>query len=138
MNKITYFDFSILRYSSLFLNGFFANEKERGYRLDISRKAPLEFEDLDPLPRWLTELIPLSLYRVEGDDPFLFCIDGDDKNGLNEPLGEFYRPFLERCRYFFKVNYNADVINKSDELSPFASKIKPVPIHLWVSLPSPL
>lgn len=128
MNKITYFDFSDLRYSSLFLNGFIANEKERGFRLDISRKVPPEFEDIDPLPGWLTEMVPLSLYRVEGSDPFLFCIDGDDKNGLNEPLGEFYRPFLERCRYYFKVNYNADVINESDELKPFASKIKPTPI----------
>jgi hypothetical protein len=128
MNKVTYFDFSDLRYSSFFLNGFLANESERGYRLEISRKAPPEFEDLHPLPGWLNEMVPLSLYRVEGNDPFLFCIEGDDKNGLDEPLGEFYRPFLERCRYYFKVNYNADVINESDELQPFASKIKPTPI----------
>jgi glycosyltransferase involved in cell wall biosynthesis len=128
MNKITYFDFSDLRYTSFFINGFIANEKERGFRLDISRKVPPEFEDLDPLPAWLTEMVPLSLYRVEGNDPFLFCIEGDDKNGLDEPLGEFYWPFLERCRYYFKVNYNADVINASNELKPFASKIKPTPI----------
>lgn len=137
MYKITYFDFSDLRYSSFFLNGFFANEKEFGYRLSISRKAPQELEDLQPFPGWLNEMVPLSLYRVEGDDPFLFCIDGDDKNGSDEPLGDFYRPFLERCRFYFKVNYNAEVIKESDELKPYASKIKPIPIVYPLALSEP-
>jgi len=128
MTTITYYDFSDLRFASLFINGFLANEKERGYRFDISREAPPEFADLDPAANWMTEIIPVSLYRVNGRDPFLFCIDGDDKSGADEPWGEFYQPFLERCRYYFKVNYNAGVIAQSDELKPFAAKIKPVPV----------
>jgi hypothetical protein len=128
MTIVTYYDFSDLRFVSLFINGLLANEKERGYRFEISRGLPPEFEDLDPAANLITGMIPVSLYRVNGRDPFLFCIDGDDKSGADEPLGEFFRPFLERCKYYFKVNYNADVIAQKEELKPFAAKIKPVPV----------
>jgi hypothetical protein len=135
MNKITYYDFTNIIYSGLFINGFLKNEDEYDYRFVVSNQMPPEFEDLNQDVLHYTQQ-PYSILRYEGKEQFLFCIDAGDMNG-SESTVEYYAPYLERCQYFFKVNYNADVIAQTDLLNRYASKIKPVPIVYPIALSRP-
>jgi len=140
MKTITYFDISSIHLSSFFLRGFMENAAERDYRLDVSRSAP-EIPALQKLAaEWLEEVrVPLSIFRYTGPDgEFLFCIDSGDRSyGFDVDPPGYVLPLLKHCRYYFKVNYRQEVVDKDPILQSYASKIKPIPHSSAVSLPRP-
>lgn len=136
MPKITYYDFTNIIYSGLFVAGFQDCEDEYGYTFKVSNKVPPEFEDLNPI-EWLEyTLQPYSIFRYEGNESFIFCIDAGDLNG-SEETGGYFEPFLDRSRYFFKVNYNPEVIAQTDRLKRYSTKIKPVPVVYPIAVNRP-
>jgi hypothetical protein len=143
MAKITYYDFSTLTYVSIFAIGFIENADEYGYEFVVSHEYPQELADVELGANWDTNpRITKSIFRYEDDkDSFLFCIDAGDPNWeppvIFDPI-----PFLERCRYYFKVNYNEDEMAKTPEIEIYREKIWPLshvfpllPRHWWRFLP---
>ena len=117
---IEHFDFSYLESSGFYIDGFRARAAQRGYRFVLSRgRPPRDFPELlskDPVERH--EIGTVNLFRASTTDgDFFFCIDGRDRND------EYRLRFLERCRYYFKANYNEAVVNGRPELCAFRSRI---------------
>jgi glycosyltransferase involved in cell wall biosynthesis len=138
LSRITYFDFTNIIYSAIYVNGFMENADEYGYEFAVSHKVPPEIADVDP-PSWLAKMNPYTLFRYEGEEqePFFFCTYSGDMNGSEEADDGYYEPFLKRFKYFFKVNYNSDVIAQSEKLNRYAAKIKPVPVGFPIALEKP-
>jgi hypothetical protein len=137
MAKITYYDFCNLQYAGFYLNGFQENVEQRGYRFVVSHEKPSEITTINLKETYLTQYLNLHLlFRYEGDESFLFAIDTSDLNG-DASLGVDFYPLLDICRYYFKVNYNKEAIEKNPVLAPYQDKILPVPIVFPVAVSQP-
>jgi hypothetical protein len=138
MTKITYYDFTNLRYTAFFLNGFAENADERGFRFEVSGREPPEFADLALTREYLPRDHAFhAIFRYEGNDSFLFCIDAGDLNGNVALGGGYHFALLEKCRYYFKVNYNTHTILNNPALRPYAEKIKPIPLVFPIATTQP-
>lgn len=137
MTKITYYDFTYLPYASIYVNGFMENARERGYRFVISHREPEEFKGLGVAEKWLPDVhATILLGRYEGAESFLFAVDCSDLNG-DITLGEIQLRALEKCKVYFKVNYNAAAIAANPQLAPYAAKIRPAPVVFPVAVAQP-
>lgn len=138
MRKITYLDFTNINYASYFLTGLIENEEAFNYRFVVTKQVPKLFEDLGLDTKWLVHHPPpvQSIFRYEGDGrDFYFCIDAGDPNGEDPEQIAYYAPLLERCDYYFKINYKRDAIAADERLAPYAHKIHPVPIGFPIQVP---
>lgn len=137
MKTITYYDFTNVEYSAIYLNGFAENASQRGFRFEVSHREPPEFSELDLTRKWLNRMNSyFMICRYEGEESFLFCIDSGAHNG--DVAGEgFLMPILDKCRYYFKVNYNRQSIAENPDLAPYASKFRPVPIVFPIAVSQP-
>jgi Glycosyl transferases group 1 len=123
MVKLTYYDFNQIRYASLYLTGFIQKSQEGLCRLDVSFKPPPELAGLDARTK------SICFFRYEnGADSFLFCIDASDHNWDSESETDYFEQILQRCRHYFKVNYNERCIAENGIIAPYRDKIKPVPL----------
>ena len=134
IDRITFYDFSDLNYSSFFLAGFLENSEELGYRMSISRKMPGLLEEMKLSEECRKILSSIMLFRARaGEDEFFFCIDTKDSN-----LGsEYHLPLLNQVKLYFKVNFKETVVNDNQYLQPFKEKIVPVPIVFPLQPPKP-
>lgn len=139
MTRITYYDYSNLYYAAIYLNGFMDLAAERGYQFAISRREPPELKGLEMANQWLpSRRTAWTVFRYErGTESFLFCIDTGDKNGDVEMGGIGHELLLEKCKYYFKVNYNAAAIAGNPRLAPYQEKIRPAPITFPVAIHQP-
>lgn len=136
-NKITYYDFADIRYSSFFLTGFLENQGNYRHRLVISRKAPSLLRDPMVGGEWKDLLFSICLFKANLiDDTFYFCIDTRDscKADPNRGMG-YHIPLLKKVKYYFKVNYNDDAIRCDPTLRLYSSKIIPVPLFFPLKIP---
>lgn len=139
MIKITYFDFCDIGFSSYFLNGLIKLASERKYQFRVSQKAPVDLKDIEEKMRinWLWKdgsRSEYAVFRYQGDEDFLFCIDASDRNG-DIITGGIHPVLLERCRYYYKVNYNAKAIKNNPSVTSYAQKILPLPLVFQVEIP---
>ena len=122
---ITFYERGLFQFSSFFLTGLQKLDKFGEIRLTIRRRGPQP-----PVGR-----IALSLLLdVEMDgDSFSICIDTRDQARPDADIrfrdadgGHAFDPgLLERVRWYFKVNYNAQAIGRAPELQEHKHKIIP-------------
>ncbi len=126
-NEIVYYDFNELNYSSFFLTGFLHNTKRFDYRFTVSKDVPSLLEDPATDGRWRALLFSICLFKARlGGREFHFCIDARDScESARDRGGGYHLPLLERVAYYFKVNYNADAIERDPNLRPFIDRILP-------------
>lgn len=126
-NKIIHYDFNDIRYSSFFLTGFQQNAGRGHYKFVVSKKAPSLLSDPIMGDEWKDILFSICLFKAKLlNEEFYFCIDTRDSCEANPQKGRGYHlPLLKKVKYYFKVNYNADAINRDPHLREFAGKIIP-------------
>ena len=71
IDRITFYDFSDLNYSSFFLAGFLENSEELGYRMSISRKMPGLLEEMKLSEECRKILSSIMLFRARARGRFL-------------------------------------------------------------------
>lgn len=126
--QITYYDHADLNYASFFLLGFIENEKIFNYKFKVSKAIPEIIKGQTITSSWNDILFSICLFKIETcNETFHFCIDTRDSNNANVETGKgFHLPLLNEVRYYFKVNYNKDIIAQDILLSKFSEKIVPV------------
>jgi hypothetical protein len=137
IDRITFYDFSDLNYSSFFLTGFLENSEEFGYQMSISRKTPELLAEMKLSEEWRNILSSIILFcaRIEGDD-FFFCIDARDSNHPDIASG-YHLPLINQVKIYFKVNFSEATVNDNQHLQPFKGKIVPVPLVFPLRPPKP-
>jgi hypothetical protein len=125
---ITYYDFANLNYASFFLAGFFENSKKFNYDFIVSKSTPIILQESNSMYKWNDILFSICLFKVEKpNDSYYFCIDTRDSNSSDESSGKgFHLPLLDKVKYYFKINYNSDIIQIEPELKRASDKIIPV------------
>ncbi len=121
IHRLEHFNCERLRSSSYFIQGFLDLASDRGIAFKIRNGPPPSgFPELQPLGI----RSPFSVFRAfTNRSDFYFCVDGRDGND------SFRQPYLEKCRYYFKVNYNSEVLAGEPELSTFGAEILPAIPH---------
>ena len=121
--SIIHYDFANLEYSGFFLTGFIQNQERFNYKLKISKQVPSLLASYPKAAEWSANLFAISLYKVElFKDEFYFCIDAHDTGS------GFHIPLLDKVRYYFKVNYNANFVTTDSYIKPLSHKIIPTSI----------
>lgn len=139
MTKITYYDFCDIGFSSYFINGLLELAPEKGFQFQVSREVPEALRCIEEEMRnqWFWRLGSRAEYAIfdyQDKENFLFCIDASDLNG-DITTGGIQPVLLDKCKYYFKVNFNAAAISANPALRPYAHKIKPLPIVFRVTMP---
>lgn len=126
--SITYYDFANLNYASFFLYGFLENESKFNYKFIVEKSAPKILLELNLEYAWREILTSLCLFKVDTTtESYYFCIDTRDSNSvdLNYGMG-FHLPLLTKVKYYFKVNYNKNIIRNDRTLNGLSDKIFPI------------
>jgi hypothetical protein len=123
--NVTFYERGLFQFSSFFLTGLQKLDELGEISLTIRRRGPQP-----PVGR-----IALSLLLdIEmGGDSFSICIDTRDQARPDADIrfrdadgGHAFDPgLLERVRWYFKVNYNAQAIGRAPELQEHKHKIIP-------------
>ena len=133
MDKITFYDFNNLYYSSFYISGFIENCKKIGIKFSISHYIP-EILRKSEMSEKRVFLFGICLFRAEiKGKEFWFCIDTHD--GRKAHSYNFH--LLKEVKYYFKVNYNRSALDqnecnkKKENMIPSVAenrqKIKPIP-----------
>ncbi len=133
--QITYFDLVRMESLSFYLLGLLANQRKSDFRLQVRRTVPpiLNSNELSRDRKMQLQALGIFEYREAGEQ-FYFCIDRSDH--ADTALGEGYDyETLERVRYYFKVNYNHEVVETDPILRTFREKIKPITSGFPLRLP---
>jgi len=124
--RITYYDFTDLRYASYVLVGLLHNREHLGYELTITRRRPPILRDCASWDAWRSELRHVGVFGVEiGDCTIPFCVDFRDSC---RPDSGYSLPLLERVSCYFKLNHNAEAIEGVPYLREHRQKIIPIPL----------
>jgi hypothetical protein len=134
-SKIIYYNSADIRYSSFFLTGFQQNVTTFNYKFIVSKSSPpIQFETVED-GSGRDMMFSVCLFQVQmHDEHFFFCIDTRDSCELRKGTG-FHLPLLRQVKYYFKVNFNADVIGSDPELNVYSNKIFPVPLFFPLRMP---
>lgn len=125
-NIIIYYDFNDINYSSFFLTGFHQNSEIFGYKFIVSKSVPYLLCDKEIIYGWNDIFFSICLFKIipiNGEE-FFFCIDTRDSCVTDRGKG-YHLPLLKKVKFYFKVNYNIDAINKDANLKEFSNKIIP-------------
>ena len=134
-NQITYYDFNDINYSGYFLTGFIQNERLFGYGLKVSKKIPALLFDPAMGGPYKKTLPQICLFGARIDRrEFYFCIDCRDSCSSDPERLGWHLPLLEKVRFYFKVNYNEDVIRNDHRL---AARDNIIPVPLFFPLKPP-
>ena len=110
--KITLYDFNNLYYSSFYIAGFLKSSEECGITFKMSHVVP-EILKKSEVKERKEILFSILLFKVETKaDIYYFIIDTRDGNNL----GSYHLQLLERCKYYFKVNYK-DILTTNNHKS---------------------
>lgn len=125
VNRITYYDFADINYSSFFLSGFLKNQTKFDYEFAVSHSVPPLLREvlMDGEWRKILSFICLFKWQIAGGEHY-FCIDLRDSSTPRTGMG-YHIPLLEKVRYYFKVNHNLDDINNASGLRSLRNKIIP-------------
>ena len=134
--EITYYDFSDLNFSSFFLAGFHQCADEKKCVFSISKQVPPILNELLESEKWKDILFAIPIFRVrDSRQEYYFCIDTRDSNGNLESGKGYHLPLLQRVKFYFKVNYNAEVVNREPALKAYADRIIPAPPFFPIQVP---
>ncbi len=127
-NYIIYYDFNNINYSIYFLTGLIENAQHFNYKFKILRKYPDILNDSVKENRWQSILFSICLFKARfNNNEFYFCIDTRDSNDTKYESGNgYYIPLLKLVKFYFKVNYNKEIINNDPDLSNNVNKIIPI------------
>lgn len=129
---IEYYDFADMFYSSFFLTGFLQNKKRFSYKFIVSKKTPSLLYDLALDNKWKEILFSICLFKAKlNDSCFYFCIDTRDSAGTQSGMG-YHLPLLKAVKYYFKVNYNKEIIKTDQNLKIYSDKIISIPLFFPV------
>lgn len=134
INRIIFYNVADLMFSSFYLRGLLQNRHRFNYKLSVSSTVPPFIYDGMPAGEWSKIFPSICLFeaRIASGD-FYFCIDAHDS--ARTKSGGYHIPLLEKVRYYFKVNYRLDAINKDDMLYRFREKIMPASPFFPVAIP---
>jgi hypothetical protein len=139
-DRIVYYDFADLFYSSYYLLGFMANKENFNYDFSITKDIPPLLRSSAFDDTWRKILFSICLFKATvGGEEFYFCIDTRDSakpdalNGLG-----YHLPLLDTVKYYFKANYDRVVVEEDPRLRPHARKIIPVDIFFPLKVPGML
>ena len=137
-NRITFYDFAYLYWSSFYLTGFFQNQSRHNYRLSISRDLSEKLRSAVMDPEW-HHLVPyMCVFRWSfSGKEITFCIDTHDLNKADpvNRVGGYHLPLLEQVDYYFKVNFNRQMIEADPYLKTRSDKI--FPANQFISIRTP-
>jgi hypothetical protein len=118
---IVHYDFASIRCSSFYITGFLANASPYNYRFILSRKLPSHLSAPVMTGEWrvFSDCLLLFRFKSAAEDCY-FCIDVSDN------CRAYHLPVLNIVKYYFKVNYDLDIIMCESSLSPHLHKIQPI------------
>lgn len=128
-DTIVYFDFSNLHFTGFYLNGLIENQKRLNYRFSVSRRPPLAVRDAIMAPKWLGLRFAIAVFEATiNGRRSLCCIDAHDSNRLDVEGAEFgyHLPLLEAADWYFKANFDPEVVRRDPILNKLAGKILPI------------
>jgi hypothetical protein len=125
--QITYYAFADLYYASFFLAGLDRHAENGAIEFSVSKRKPEVLKQMSDDDHWQDLLSSILLFKViHNGDVFHFCIDTRDSNTTGGTGKGFHLPLMKLVRYYFKVNYNRQAIEKDSDLVRHAHKIIPM------------
>lgn len=130
--EIIYFDSGEVERISFYINGFLHNQKKFNYKFLIKREKPGFMKQSSQNEEWHKSELGFFEFK-NGHNSFFFCIDRNDPSTTYRNEG-YLISVLEEVKYYFKVNYNVDEIEKEPRLKEYREKIVPLgpsfPLHI--------
>jgi hypothetical protein len=142
MKTIVYYDLASEYYLAYPLDGLLREAGNHGFRIRISKRVPKLLRDIEWSGTDVRRLFSLGVFKVlDGSKPpRWFCIDTHDDSS---PDG-YFRPLLGRVDWYFKLNFNQDLIAENpwfqqhlDQIYPLGCTFAIRPSQAWRFLPRP-